>query len=259
MTPANFSETECTKEVCQNGKKVLTIKDLNISCPPPDLCYLPLCYGGKCDWVKKDPAGDDPCKVYTCDPATGKFSESPKFDDGLFCTTNICDVFGECSFEPIVCESQISMEGYPCFEARCKEEADNYKCVRKMRSNAYVDVCGNCIEEKESSVVATSSSHSAVSGSSTGSDSFESMVVIVKSSSEAVVDIVECTGAPPRPLLTEGLAAASIALIVIAAVVIGAGIAASGIIGTKILIDRAKQADNQSAHTNPLTRVMALR
>jgi len=52
--------------------------------------------------------------------------------------------------------------------------------------------------------------------------------------------------------LTEGLAAAAIALIIIAAIVAGAGIAASSIIGTKTLINRARGAANQSAHSNPL-------
>jgi len=261
MTKANFSETECTKEVCDKGKKVWINKDIKTACPTSDMCYLPLCYNGKCEYVKKDPDGDDPCTVYTCDPATGNFSETPKCYDGLFCTIDYCDVFGECSFEPIKCEERLMMAGYPCFEARCKEEEDNFRCVRKLRRNAYIDVCGNCIDEKkESSEVFSSDSDSASSSSListswtslSGSEHDQSMVIVSKNSSEDEVDLLECTGAPPRPILAEGLAAASIGLIVVAAVVIGAGIAASGIIGTKILIDRARQANNQTAHINPL-------
>jgi len=246
MTPAKFEETECTKEVCKNGKKVWVDKDIEEACHPPDKCYESLCYNGTCEYVKKDPDGDDPCIIYTCDPATGNFSKKPKCDDGLFCTTNYCDAFGECIFEPISCEGNMSMEGYPCFEPYCKEGVDSYKCVRKLLRNAYIDVCGNCIEEKKPEEVVTSSD-----ASTNGNDD---NVIVAPSSSQSSsgVDLLECTGAPPRPIITEGLAAASVALIIIAAIVGGVGVAASGIIGTKVLIDRAKEADNQSAHSNPL-------
>jgi len=274
MTPAKFEETECTKEVCKEGKKVWVDKDIDKVCHPPDKCYESLCYNGKCEYVKRDPDGDDPCKIYTCDPLTGNFSEKPKCDDGLFCTTNLCDVFGECKYEPIECEGEISMEGYPCFEPRCKEDPDNennekhYKCVRKLMHNAYVDVCGNCIvDEVSSDDVSSSASASAASASAASASAASASgvpasgssasggsipTVITSSMISSGVDLLECTGAPPRPLLTEGLAAASIGLIIIGAVVIGAAIATSGVLGTKALIDRARQADNQSAHSNPL-------
>jgi len=118
--------------------------------------------------------------------------------------------------------------------------------VRKLLRNAYIDVCGNCIEEKKPEEVVTSSD-----ASTNGNDD---NVIVAPSSSQSSsgVDLLECTGAPPRPIITEGLAAASVALIIIAAIVGGVGVAASGIIGTKVLIDRAKEADNQSAHSNPL-------
>jgi len=103
--------------------------------------------------------------------------------------------------------------------------------MRKLIKDAYVDVCGNCIKE-EVNDVAESEMSSSLSHSS--------------------IDLLECTHAPPKPILTEGLAAASIALIILFAILIGAGIAASGVIGTKTLIERAKGANNQSAHTNPL-------
>jgi len=97
--------------------------------------------------------------------------------------------------------------------------------------NAYIDVCGNCIVEKEDS------------------ESQSGSYFAPKSES---VDLLECTEAPPKPILTEGLAAATIALIILAAVLVGAGITASGVVGTKTLIDRAKSANNQTAHSNPL-------
>jgi hypothetical protein len=107
--------------------------------------------------------------------------------------------------------------------------------VRKLIRNAYLDVCGRCIQEKvESNEQSTSSSFSSLD------------------EKEKEFDTTSCTGAPAKPILTEGLAAASIALIIIAAVIVGAAIAASSVMGTKTLINRARGAGNQSAHSNPL-------
>jgi len=41
-------------------------------------------------------------------------------------------------------------------------------------------------------------------------------------------------------------------MIVLGAIIIGGSIAASSVIGTKILLERARAANNQSAHSNPL-------
>jgi len=103
--------------------------------------------------------------------------------------------------------------------------------MRKLIKDAYVDICGNCIKQEVTDIAESEMSSSYTQSS---------------------VDLLECTHAPPKPILTEGLAAASIALIILFAVIIGAGIAASSVIGTKTLIERAKGANNQSAHTNPL-------
>jgi len=286
--------TECTYEVCENDKKVLKTKDLYEACKNKlgcdnqgkncNLCLVPICVDGKCDTLPKEPEGDDPCIVYTCIPATGNFTESPKCDDGKHCTNDYCDMLGECMHEEIICAKEIEMEGYPCFEARCREDPNDenkdgkqYKCVRKLIRNAYIDVCGNCIEEKPIPVVTVNSSGSSgASGSGSGSGSGAPTTRGASDSasgsaspsaspsgssgaggeghttSSESVDLLECTGAPPRPILIEGLAASSIGLIIIAAVVGGIGITASGIITTKTLIDRARQANNQSAHSNPL-------
>jgi len=203
-------------------------------------CLNPSCvYDAKnktstCKFTARQPDGNDPCIIYTCDPETGIFTQTPKCDDGLYCTEDHCTIFGECRNNPIRCSEKLDMIGYSCFEARCKEDPDNkrYKCMRKLIRNAYIDVCGNCIIENATSDEASAGSASILS--------------------EESIDTVSCTGAPAKPLLTEGLAAASIALIILAAVIIGAGLAASGVVGTKTLIDRAKGANNQSAHSNPL-------
>jgi len=224
-------ETECTKEICNNGKIELTQKDLTEACNPPDKCYYSVCVDGACKYEKVEPPGNDPCSVYTCDPATGDWKITEKCTDGLFCTQDICTVFGECKYTPISCSDELDMDNYPCFVAACKEDVDDHRCVRKLMHNAYIDVCGNCIVEKEDS------------------ESQSGSYFAPKSES---VDLLECTEAPPKPILTEGLAAATIALIILAAVLVGAGITASGVVGTKTLIDRAKSANNQTAHSNPL-------
>jgi len=178
---------------------------------------------------------DSPCHNYKCNPETGEFEKADlSCSDGLGCTVDQCDANGNCDFhEAVNCYDEIDMSAYPCFVAKCKEDSTSkrgYRCTRKLLHNAYIDVCGNCmvVNTDDSS---TSSSVSSSSGIST---------------------VLECAEAPAKPLLQEGLAAASIALIILAAVVIGAGIAASSVIGTKTLIDRAKGANNQSAHSNPL-------
>jgi len=229
-----FIKTECTEEVCQDGKKVLTQLNLTIACANPNKCLVPDCIEGRCVFHDKEPEDRDLCLDYTCIPTTGEFETKPHCDDGLYCTENQCTVTGECKYPQIICtEEELPMDGYPCFVAKCKEGDGEYNCVRKLRPNAYIDVCGNCIQEKEDDDESTSGFNNVTSA-------------------ESSVDLLECTNAPPKPLLAEGLAAAAIALIILAAVLVGAGIAASGVLGTKTLIDRAKGARNQSAHTNPL-------
>jgi len=230
--------TTCTEEVCENGKKVL--KDIaKDKCALPDLCHYATCIyydenkTSKCEIHEPRAPGNDPCIIYECNPSTGVWKHTEKCDDGLFCTNDRCSVKGECRNNPLRCSEEINMTGFPCFEARCKEGENDHKCVRKLIPGAYIDICGNCIK-KDVTTVAVSDSSS------------------VSISSESEDELVSCTGAPPRPILTEGLAAAAIALIIIAAVVGGAGITASGVITTKQLIARAKGASNQSAHSNPL-------
>jgi len=91
-----------------------------------------------------------------------------------------------------------------------------------LKNGVFIDVCGNCISNGD---MASSASENA---------------------------FIECTDAPDQPLNKEGLAAASIALIVLGAVIIGAAVATSGVIGTKSLLDRARAARNQTAQNNPL-------
>jgi len=227
-------ETTCTKEVCKDGKKVLEEYLDNCVEAQTNKCLIAKCVYNDddktsyCNYSNKPEPTNDPCSVFTCHPEDGTFTSEPKCKDGLFCTEDVCTVFGECKYPAVSC-SELSMEGYSCFERRCKENVtgQRYTCVRKLIVGAYIDVCGNCIMDEVDSKIRGASS-------------------------EEEVDLLQCTNAPPKPLLTEGLAAASIALIILAAVIIGAAVAASGVMGTKTLINRAKGANNQSAHSNPL-------
>jgi len=268
MTKAHFEDRQCSKEICKDGKKVWELKNLTIACPNKNKCKEPYCQeDGTCNFTDKKPKDPELCKNYTCDPNTGDFNVTVKCDDGLFCTEDSCierlnfddpDLsYGECHFEAVVCSNIIDMDAYPCFVAECRENTSEYKCVRKLLRNAYIDVCGNCIVEKVPDVTPASGSETSASSSVQPSEASVSVSdigdpVVSSADQSNSVDLLECTGAPARPILTEGLAAASIALIIIAAVVIGAAITASGVLGTKALIDRAKMADNQSAHSNPL-------
>jgi len=226
-------ESECTSETCENGKiKVWDkIERCNLTdkykCIDRKCVYNKLDRTSKCEYFDIEPAENDICRIYSCDNESGNWTDVPKCDDGIYCTENVCTIFGECKYPDITCQ-ELSMEDYPCFERRCREDLieKKYVCYRKLIG--FVDVCGRCImEEDEDESSSDSSSHPGM-------------------------DLTSCTNAPPKPLYTEGLAAASIALIILAAVVVGAAIATSGVMGTKSLIDRAKGANNTSAHSNPL-------
>jgi len=225
-------QTKCMHEVCRNGMKYF---EQRIDKCSPNKCQNVVCVFtdehknvSECRYSQKDAPDNDLCKIWECDINTGEWHDSPTCYDGLHCTTDKCWK-GQCRFPDISCDLELNMDGYPCFQPKCKEAEGRYKCVRKLIPNAYIDICGHCIMSDDEA--------SSDSGSQSGS---------------SVDQLTACTGAPPKPVLTQELAAAAIALIILAAVIVGAGITASGVIGTKQLIDRAKGANNQSAHSNPL-------
>jgi len=116
------------------------------------------------------------------------------------------------------------MTGYDCFRPYCRENGDTFKCVRKLLPNAYIDICGYCIKDKNQ-------------------DSDES---------QEAAQFLSCTNAPPEPLTYETLAAASIAMIILGAVIAGGALTTSTVVGTKVLIQRAREARNLAAQCNPL-------
>jgi len=216
----------CMYEECIDGvkKQFDRTKSVNDSCTEvgnDNHCWYAVCNKkGECEYKKVSPPGNDPCTNYTCDNETG-WSTVPKCDDGLSCTEDKCSVDGYCRHLTINCYLEVNMSEYPCFRAECKE-GSTHSCVRKLKNGVFIDVCGNCISNGD---MASSASENA---------------------------FIECTDAPDQPLNKEGLAAASIALIVLGAVIIGAAVATSGVIGTKSLLDRARAARNQTAQNNPL-------
>jgi len=218
-----LKDLQCAYEECINGKVVKIPKNLTEVCPNTNKCYTKVCSElGECVDKEVD-HGNDPCKIYTCDPASG-WKSTPKCDDGLFCTIDRCTVNGDCRHEDLDCYKEINMTDYPCFRAICKEnpKKGNHTCSRKLKDGVFIDVCGNCIRQ----------------------DGTEA------SSDDSIV--TACVEAPTEDILKEPLAAATIAMIVLGAILIGAAIALSSILGTKVLLERAKEANNQSAHSNPL-------
>jgi len=231
-----LKEYTCMKEACEDGKKVKVFYEgakLEEACHNDDLCTAVSCDElGECDYRSKieieEEKDGDPCKTWSCDDTTGDVSWRWKCDDGLYCTEDKCSFDGSsCTNSPINCYLEVNMTDYPCFRAECVEspETESYRCVRKLKSGVYIDICGNCLRD----------------------------FIPTSSDSESLAEADEsCVEAPEDPMYKEGLAAASIALIVLGAIIIGGAMAASGVIGTKTLLERARAANNQSAHSNPL-------
>jgi len=220
-----FSHLECLEETCSNGTKKRTY----YPCVSEDKCLVGTCVKGYCVYTPKTPDENDICKNYTCNSTTGIWTATPNCDDGLFCTIDECWNYGtsyQCHHENVDCAPRLNMTGYDCFQPFCKENAltNEFKCIRKLRPNSYIDICGRCLKDNPDDVASNS----------TG-DIF-----------------TNCAEAPPEPLTYEGLAAASIALIILGAIIAGGAVATSGVVGTKALISRAKDAKNLAAQCNPL-------
>jgi len=228
-----FQHLECMNEICKDGKKTPVYSE----CHTDDKCMIASCVKGGCVYTPISPPGDDLCMTYTCDPTTGNWTTTPNCDDGLYCTIDECWNYGtfyQCRHDPVECADYLSMKGYDCFRPFCKENETNFRCVRKLLPNAYIDICGNCIQEKPEQQYSVSSD---------AADNTEESVD---------PNLIQCTGAPAKPMMVETLAAATIGLIIIAAIVAGAATTTSAIIGTKTLIARVKEANNMAAQCNPL-------
>jgi Mg-chelatase subunit ChlD len=222
--------TECLYEECDTDDvKHVIIKNLTEVCPNDNKCLYATCTDdGQCKleaYPVPSSFSADQLECVVCDPKTGVFSFT--CDDGLFCTNDECAVGGTCRHSEVKCYDILNMstknpKDY-CFQPECEEKSDKYQCKRKKKAGTYIDLCGRCVDEN------------GVPFGSEGSESDE-----------------ECNVPDEDVTLKEPLAAATIAMIVIGAILIGAAVAMSSILGTKALLERAKAANNQSAHSNPL-------
>jgi len=231
---------ECMEERCATDGTKLAVWHEDVCDKKHDCTYcskdrnVPESYGRCVNYPY--PNGGDNCTIYTCNTTIGTkgmcdhsecWIESPKCNDGFACTEDKCSVGGDCWTVNIDCYQEINMTDYPCFRASCKEDSTQekgYRCVRKIRSGAYMDICGRCIQTVEDSSESSSSSK----------------------------EYDPCLDEPVLAPIKESIAAATVACIVLIALIGGGALAASSIIGTKVLIDRARAANNQSAHSNPL-------
>jgi len=228
---STLEETECMIQMCiydretqaEIGRKWTEKDDLDAVCHNSAKCIISKCNSstGLCYFEKSKQPEDDPCRDFTCDNETG-WSAKPHCYDGLFCTKDACIVDSGmvfCSYEPRSCTEELDITDR-CYYGECVEDEANYSCKVGVVPGAVIDICGKCVLESD-----------------------------FGSGSE--VD-VECVDTPAPNRTKEGLAAASIGLIVLGAILIGAAVATSGVITTKTLIERARAANNQSAHSNPL-------
>jgi len=229
FTQNELRDRQCFYEEC-NEKDELNIIPRNLTevCQNDNKCLVPECTNdGYCKFVAaKPPEGmfePEQLECVVCDNKTGIFSFA--CDDGQFCTKDICGVNAQCRHTEIDCYGELNMSSKNpkdfCFVPECEEKSTKYQCKRKKKAGTFIDICGRCVDEN---------------GVPYDKDDTAS----------------DCSEPGDTPLPKEPLAAATIAMIVIGAILIGAAIAMSSVLGTKALMERAKAANNQSAHTNPL-------
>ena len=201
---------------CENGKCVYD----EVNCTPDNLCVNSYCDPVEgCIFENITCESDDLCVISECveHPEWGNSTgeEHPKCEDQV-CKTTKCTITGECIYSDVICDNKNDT----CFKYVCEDN----ECVKKPFKKETVDPCGECIEK------------------------YHEMGLYL--------DLNEslCKGEPITndDLKIVGLAAGAIAGIVVAAVVAGVGISAAGAKGVKTLIDKARQAQNMAAHTNPL-------
>lgn len=219
------STNRCLTTICDvEADACVAVENVHHGCNDGNECTKDVCNSekGECEFIpKENPLGNDPCMLYTCNKSTGEWTEAFKCDDGKRCTQDICTPKGECMHPPVVCD--LDMAGYVCFYPACSERRF---CYRKLLTNVYVDICGNCVGD---------------GSNDTSSYSF--------ATEEADAACLEGKGAAIVPA---AITAGAVAGIVVAVVIVLVALTVSGVFGTKELIRRANAAGSDSAHTNPL-------
>lgn len=219
------SKNKCLTNVCDvDADACIPVENVHHGCNDNDECTQDVCNTetGECEFVlKENPLGNDPCMKYSCNAKTGEWTEEFKCNDGKRCTEDICTPRGECMYPAVVCD--INMENFVCFYPACSERRF---CYRKLLTNVYVDICGNCVSDGTND---------------TSSFSFLN--------DEADATCMDGQGAA---ILPSAITAGAVAGIVLAVVIVLVALTVSGVFGTKELIRRANAASTDSAHTNPL-------
>jgi len=143
-------DTECYYQVCKDGKIETVWRNITEACPKQNKCQEATCNRqGQCVYNEVPPPPEEVCFNYTCDPEKG-WIETPKCDDGLYCTIDRCSVSGECRFQPRDCSSEIPIS--ECYIAMCNEEKK--RCGKRLniicQDPKATLMCfgGECMDEK---------------------------------------------------------------------------------------------------------------
>jgi len=215
----------CFKASCDSttGKCKEIGKSIDEACPNDDRCVKMVCNveNGTCSAVTILPPNSDPCLVYVCDNETGNLTTYAKCDDQNICTDDICTYDGRCINTARTCE-ELDMEEFGvCFDRACSKSRKN-GCYRKVNPHSYFDECGNCVR-------GYSATDSGVSNE----------------------ELASCKDAL-KPYVPAAIGAGVIAAIIIACIIGAAAVTTAGTLATRELIRRARAANSQGAHDNPL-------
>jgi len=239
VVPVSCSPTNgCFESRCDNATDRCVEKrvDDEKKCGKVDNCHVTFCNVSSGDCVveaKSYPNETNLCNNYTCVPTNSTEGESgeteplwivsPKCVASDICHTMTCSVLdGICREYDRVCD-ELNMTGYgDCYRAKCSVSRKN-GCYRKVSPKSVFDECGNCIR-----------------GYSADDDTPVSQE-----------ELSACKDAL-KPYVPAAIGAGIIAAIVIACIIAAAAMTTAGTLATRELIRRARAANSQGAHDNPL-------
>lgn len=238
-------KTNCDKY--KDGNKCLILKECdeeNNKCVyETKKCQTGLCFDsycnpetGECENIDNSSNCDfgDLCVLYECNEIIGCLYKNVSCEDNDPCTLDYCDN-GTCFNEP-KCQSdnyceiaECSVNGACIYKTReCKQPNDtchysiceNNECVVKIKTNAFLDVCGSCVSDYGDQ--------------------------LNKSNGDV------CIGALKKTEFAAVIGGAAIAGIIIACIVAAAVIGISSTLGVRELIKRSKLSENAAINENPL-------
>jgi hypothetical protein len=214
------SGNECSIDVCDDTMD--KCQHFDVTCQSDKICVEVEC-DPAVGCVETNLTCDDqnPCTNDFCNETIGCY-HTPKCVDDLFCTLDLCLPDGTCSHPSINCTKLLVFKDgeRQCFDPACNEVRH---CHKETKPAAVLDVCGNCL------------------------DTFANASLLNDTYARTA-----CVGSLTWPKFAATLTAAAIAGIIIAALIGAIIVALSGFFGTRELLRRAKLAQDQAAHTNPL-------